>query len=108
METTAMVVPEALTFAQEFMAFIAEYNVIGMAIGLLIGAKVGEFVKTIVEDLVTPMLLAPLFTKLKISKLEELSWRGVLYGKVIAKLIDFLITALIVFLVIKYLGVTKK
>jgi hypothetical protein len=47
-------------------------------------------------------------TKLKVNKLEELSWRGVLYGKVLANIIDFLITAVIVFLVIKQLGVEPK
>lgn len=92
---------------EEFAAFLAEYNVVGMAIGLLIAVKVGDFVKTIVEDLVTPLFFAPLFKKLKIDKLED-SWHGVLYGKALARLIDFLITAFLVFLVIKYFGVVKK
>ena len=76
------------------MDFLAKYNVIGMAIGLLIAGKVWALVKGIIEDLV--------------HKLEELSWRGVLYGKVLANIIDFLITAVIVFLVIKQLGVEPK
>jgi large-conductance mechanosensitive channel len=37
--------------------------------------------------------------------LEDLSWKGVLYGKLIARTIDFLIIALLVFLVVKKLGV---
>jgi len=57
---------------------------------------------------VTPLFFTPLFKKLKINKLEELSWNGVLYGKALARLIDFLITAFLVFLVIKYFGVVKK
>lgn len=90
------------------MAFLAKYNVIGMAIGLLIAGKVWALVKGIIEDLVTPLIFSPLLTKLKVHKLEELSWRGVLYGKVLANIIDFLITAVIVFLVIKQLGVEPK
>jgi hypothetical protein len=35
---------------------------------------VGEFVKSIVEDLVTPLFFAPVLKKLKIEKLEDLSW----------------------------------
>ena len=56
----------------------------------------------------TPLFFAPLFKKLKIDKLEDLSRHGVLYGKALARLIDFLITAFLVFLVIKYFGVVKK
>jgi large conductance mechanosensitive channel len=56
-----------------------------------------------VEDLVTPLFFTPIFKKLKIEKLEDLSWHGVLYGKALARFIDFLLTAFIVFLVIHYL-----
>lgn len=93
---------------EEFSAFLAEYNVVGTAIGLLVAVKVGDLVKSFVEDFVTPLFFTPLFKKLKINKLEELSWNGVLYGKALARLIDFLITAFLVFLVIKYFGVVKK
>lgn len=92
----------------EFMDFLAEYNVVGMAVGLLIAGKVGTLVKGLIEDLVTPLIFSPLLAKLKVNKLEELSWRGVLYGKVLANVIDFLITAVIVFLVIRELGVEVK
>lgn len=90
---------------KDFAAFLAEYNVIGMAIWLLIAVKVGDLVKAFVEDVVTPLFFTPLFKKLKVNKLEDLSWNGVLYGKALARLIDFLITAFIIFLVIKYMGV---
>ena len=92
---------------ENFIAFMAEYNVVGMAIWLLIWVNVWEFVKSIVEDLVTPLFFTPIFKKLKIEKLEDLSWHGVLYGKALARFIDFLLTAFIVFLVIHYLWVEK-
>lgn len=90
------------------MEFLATYNVVGMAVGLLIASKVGALVKGVIEDFVTPLIFSPLLAKLKVNKLEELSWRGVLYGKVLANLIDFLITAIIVFLVIKNFEITPK
>ena len=89
----------------EFMDFIAAYNVIWVAIWLLIATKVGEWTKSFIEDFITPLILAPLFKKLKIDKLEDLSYKGVLYWKLIARTIDFIIIALLVFLVIKKLGV---
>lgn len=93
---------------KEFMDFLATYNVVGLAVGLLIGAKVGALVKGVVEDLVTPLIFSPLLAKLKVNKLEELSWRGVLYGKVLATVIDFLITAIVVFIVVRNFEIPAK
>jgi large conductance mechanosensitive channel protein len=87
---------------QEFISFILNFNVIGIAIGLIIATKIWELCKSLIEDLVVPAMLAPLFSKLWVKHLEDLSLNGVLYGKVIARLIDFLSTALIVFIFIKY------
>jgi large conductance mechanosensitive channel len=88
------------------MEFIATYNVIWVAIWLLIATKVGEWTKSFIEDFITPLILTPLFKKLKIDKLEDLSWRWVLYGKLIARTIDFIIIALLIFFVVKYLKIS--
>lgn len=93
---------------QEFMDFLATYHVVGMAVGLLIAGKVGALVRGLIEDLVTPLLFSPLLNKLRVNKLEELSRNGVLYGKVLATVIDFLITAIIVFLVIQQFDIQPK
>ena len=89
----------------DFMEFIATYNVIWVAIWLLIATKVWEWTKSFIEDFITPLIFSPILKKLKIDKLEDLSWKGVLYGKLIARTIDFIIIALLVFLVVKKLGV---
>ena len=90
---------------QEFMDFVAQNNVIGVAIWLLIATKVWELTKSLIEDFVTPLIFSPILKRLKIEKLEDLSWRGVLYWKLLARVIDFIIVALVVFLVIKALWV---
>ncbi len=87
---------------KEFMNFLSQYNVVWIAIGLLVATKVGELVKGLIDDLITPLILHPVLTKLRIKKIEDLSFRGILYGKIISLLIDFLITAFLVFLIIKY------
>lgn len=95
---------------QEFITFIEQYNVFGVAVGLLIATKVWELVKGMIDDLVTPLILNPLLTKLRVKKLEDLSYRWVLYWKVLATLIDFLITAFLIFLLVRYanIAVIKK
>ena len=90
---------------QEFVNFISQNNVLWVAIWLLIATKVWELTKSLIEDFVTPMIFSPILKKLKIEKLEDLSWRGVLYGKLLARVIDFIIVALFVFIVIKALWV---
>ncbi len=97
-----------MSFAEEFTAFLYQYEVIGVAIGLIIAAKVNDLVSTVVEDVVTPAILSPLLKKLHLDKLEDLSWNGILYGKALAKLITFLVVWLLVFIVVKQLEVKVK
>ena len=40
----------------EFMKFLKEYGVIGLAIGVIIGTKAGELVKSIVDGLLMPIV----------------------------------------------------
>jgi large conductance mechanosensitive channel len=87
------------------MEFIATHDIIWVAIGLLIATKVWELTKSLIEDFVTPLIFSPILKKLKIEKLEDLSWRWILYWKLLARGIDFIIVALVVFLVIKAIWV---
>ncbi len=90
---------------KEFMAFLSQYNVIGVAVWLLIATKVWALVKWMIEDLVTPMILNPILKRLRVKHIEDLSYKGVLYGKVMSTLIDFLLTAFLVFLFVKYANI---
>jgi large conductance mechanosensitive channel len=90
---------------KEFMTFLSQYNVVGIAVWLLIATKVWELVKWLIDDLITPLILNPILTRLKVKRMEDLSYKGILYGKVIATLIDFLIVAFLVFLVVKYMHI---
>ena len=92
----------------EFIAFLETYNVIGVTIWLILATKVADVTKSLVEDLTTPAIFAPLLKKLKVDKLEDLSFRGILYGKVLARIIDFIIVAFCLFIVVKYMNVTIK
>jgi len=87
------------------MSFLSQYNVVGIAVWLLVATKVWTLVKWLIEDLVTPMLLNPILKKLRVKHIEDLSYKWILYGKVISNLIDFLITAFLVFLFVKYANV---
>jgi len=77
----------------EFMKFLKEYSVIGLAIGVIIGGKAGELVKAIVDGLLMPIvgLVLPSgdWQKLTIGPFQ--------IGLVLAALINFTIVAYLVF-----------
>lgn len=97
---------------KEFVAFLKNYGVIGLAIAVIIGGKMNELVSSVVNDLLMPLLFQPALRAANVEDIRKLSAGGILYGKVIGSLIDFLIVAVIVFLfakmVLKEETVAKK
>jgi large conductance mechanosensitive channel len=88
---------------KEFVAFLKQYGVIGLAIAVIIGGKLNEFVSSLVNDLFMPLVFQPALRAANIDDIRKLSYHGILYGKVVGSAIDFFIVAAIVFLIAKYL-----
>jgi large conductance mechanosensitive channel len=86
---------------QEFLAFLKQYGVIGLAIAVIIGGKFNLLITSLVNDLLTPLIFLPVLKAAGVEKIADLSFQGILYGRVISSLIDFLIVALIVFIFAK-------
>jgi large conductance mechanosensitive channel len=85
-----------------FLKFLREYNVIGLAIAVIIGGKLNDFINTLVQDLFMPLLFRPALEAAQVNSIRELSYKGVLYGKVLGGGIDFLIVALVVYCIAKW------
>jgi large conductance mechanosensitive channel len=97
---------------KEFVGFLKHYGVIGLAIAVIIGGKANELVTSLVNDLLMPLLFKPALTAANVDDIRKLSYGGILYGKVIGSLIDFIIVAFVIFLFAKFIlreeAVTKK
>jgi len=97
---------------KEFMTFLKNYGVIGLAIAVIIGGKLNELVGSVVNDLLMPLVFQPFLKAAQVDDIRKLSYEGILYGKVIGSLIDFLIVAFLIFLfakmVLKEETVAKK
>lgn len=93
---------------KEFMEFLKQYNVIGLAVAVIIGGKLNQLVTSLVNDLLTPLIFNPALAALGLKSIDELSWRGVFYGKVVAALIDFIIVAILIFLIIRWVNRRAK
>jgi len=93
---------------KEFKQFIMRGNVVELAVAVIIGASFNAIVGSLISDVITPLLLKPSMQALHVNKLEQLMWNGVLYGKFIASVINFLVTAFVIFLIVKGLNRTLK
>jgi large conductance mechanosensitive channel len=97
---------------KEFIGFLKQYGIVGLAIAVIIGGKLNELINSLVNDLLMPLLFKPMLAAANVDDIRKLSAGGVLYGKVVGSLIDFLVVALVVFLFAKFVlreeTVTKK
>ena len=86
---------------KEFVQFLKNYGVIGLAIAVIIGGKLNELVTSIVQDLVMPVIFQPALKAAQVDDIRKLSFHGILYGKVLGSAVDFTIVAFVVFLFAK-------
>jgi len=86
---------------REFVTFLKQYNVIGLAVAIIIGGKLNQFVSSLVNDLLMPLVFQPALRMAKVESIEQLQYKAVYWGKVISAGIDFVIVAFVVFLLIK-------
>jgi large conductance mechanosensitive channel len=100
--------------AKEFKEFAMKGNVIDMAVGVIIGAAFGKIVTSLVEDLIMPPLGFLIggvnFTELSVSLGMGPGDKEVIlkYGNFLQITFQFLIVALVLFMVIRTLNKLKK
>ncbi len=105
-------------FFKEFKEFALKGNMIDLAIGMIIGAAFNKIVSSLVNDIIMPVLgiftgkidFAKLFVALDgkhyetLTEAEEAGAACIRYGAFVSGLIDFLIMALVVFIIVKQIN----
>jgi large conductance mechanosensitive channel len=95
----------------EFMEFLMKYQVIGLAVAFIIGAAATKMVTAAVNDIIMPVI-AVLIPGGDWKKTElVLGPIKLLVGDFFGAIIDFIIIALVVFLIVKFMmkeDATKK
>ena len=101
----------------EFREFISRGNVVDLAVGVIIGAAFGKIVTSLVDQVVMPPIGLAMggvdFSQLKIvlkaadaaAKKPEVA---ILYGAFINTLIQFLIVAIVVFVLVKLVNSLRR
>lgn len=90
-------------FIEEFKKFIMRGNVMDMAVGIIIGSAFTAIVTSLVDDIISPLIgllgganfdtLAATFAGVTLN-----------YGKFITAVINFLLVALVLFIIIKVIN----
>lgn len=100
------------SFFSEFKTFIMRGNVLDMAVGIVIGGAFTAIVTSVVQDIINPLIGLLIgridFADLKIvlvQATESTSEVAIRYGVLIQTIVQFLLTALVLFLIIR--GVNK-
>ncbi|MGA2505442.1 MAG: large conductance mechanosensitive channel protein MscL [Anaerolineales bacterium] len=92
----------------EFKAFVMHGNVVDLAVAVIIGGAFGKIVTSLVSDIIMPVI-GLIIGGIDFSGLAlTIGSAKVTYGNFINNIIDFLIIALVIFLMIKVIDNLKK
>jgi len=97
-----------MSFIKDFKDFAMKGNVMDLAVAVIIGAAFGAIVSSLVTDIITPLLLTPVLDKAGLKDIAELKWGAVTYGKFLAAVINFIVIALVIFMLIRSLASLQK
>ena len=100
------------SFIKEFKEFISRGNVMDMAVGIIIGGAFTAIVTSLVNDVIMPLISLLTggldFSELSVALGEGEGAATLNYGAFIAAIINFLLIALVIFIIIKAMNKFKK
>jgi len=99
--------PPPKGFGEEFMDFLNKYGIIGLAVGFIIGGAAGNLVSALVGDIMMPIITFFIPGGAWKEAILPIGPIQLSIGHFIGVLIDFLIIALVVFLLMRQLKKTK-
>ena len=91
------------SFIQEFNDFLTKFGVIGLAVAFVMGAAITKLVTALVADLIMPIIGAVIpggdwrAATLSIGKIKFM------VGDFAGALIDFIIIALVIYMIVKFI-----
>ena len=97
-----------MAMIKEFKEFVMRGNVIDLAIGVIIGGAFNKIVSSLIEDIITPLMLKPVLEAANVATLQDYAWHGAKIGLFISSVITFILTAFVLFLIIKGMNAAKR
>jgi len=96
------------SFIEEFKAFAVKGNVIDLAVAVVIGAAFGKIVSSLVANIITP-IIGLIMGGINFTNMSYMVGDAVIsYGVFIQAVIDFVIVALVIFMVVKAINKAQE
>lgn len=99
----------------EFKEFISRGSVVDLAVGIIVGGAFTSIVNSFVNDVIMPVIGLILgkinFSELKlvlVKATETVSEVSINYGNFLQNIVNFLLTALAIFIMIKFINSFKR
>ena len=91
----------ARSFWTDFREFALKGNVVDLAVAVIIGGAFGAIISSLVEDIIMPAVLNPLLSQAGTDWREAVVGPGIRLGSFLGSVIDFLVIALVLFLIVR-------
>jgi len=88
-------------FVQEFMDFLKEYKVVGLAVAFIMATASTSLVKSFVEDIIMPVITPFMPSGGWETAVINIGPIAIKAGSFLAQIINFVILALVVFIIAK-------
>ncbi|HKQ28878.1 MAG TPA: large-conductance mechanosensitive channel protein MscL [Burkholderiales bacterium] len=97
-----------MSLLREFREFAVKGSVIDLAVGIIIGAAFGKIVSSLVADIIMPIVGAVLGGIHYEDLFLQAGDAKIMYGKFIQNVVDFVIIALVIFLMIRAINRLRR
>ncbi|PKL64947.1 MAG: mechanosensitive ion channel protein MscL [Methanomicrobiales archaeon HGW-Methanomicrobiales-3] len=90
-------------FIEEFTEFLRKYQVIGLAVAFIIGAAATKLVTATVNDIIMPIIAVIVPGGDWRASVLDIGPMKFMVGDFVGNVIDFVIVALVIFLIVKFI-----
>ncbi len=98
----------ATGFIKDFQDFVIKGNIFDLAVAVVMGGAFGKIIESFIKDVITPAILEPAIKASGAKDLEGWVVGAAKIGLFISNVINFLVIALVIFLMIRAMAKFKR
>ncbi len=106
-QTPSLVSAAKPTMVREFIDFVKNQGVLGLAVGFIFGAAISDLVGSLVNDIVDPVLGLLLGRGKLDAAMLTIGTTNIAWGRFVSSIIDFIVLSVVVFLIIRFFHLQK-
>lgn len=95
------------TMAREFVDFVRQQGVLGLAVGFILGAAISDLISSLVSDIIDPVLGFLLGREKLDAAILTIGGSNIAWGRFLSSIIDFVVISIVVFLIVRFFHLQK-